>query len=191
MLEWAILSYIRRKFADVNHLSTDEFDTRTKFTSNDAKISQDNEHSNSAYVTIDCRRKDEFEVSHIPNSKHLHFQTDDASLINFLVDERNKLLNTDSASKELNVVCYCSLGYRSSTLAQRIEQIKSSDANLSDKNIRAWNLDGSIFKWANEKRPMTDINDMATKFVHPFSYTFCMLLEREYWKWTPDSKQDT
>ena len=191
MLEWATLSYIRRKFAGVDHISTDEFCSRAKFTENDAQKSQDKEHSNNVYLTIDCRRKDEFEVSHIPNSKNLHFQTDDASLINFLVEEQNKLFDTDSANTKLNIVCYCSLGYRSSTLAQRIENLKSSHTTLRDKNIKTWNLEGSIFKWANEKRPMTDLNNLPTKFVHPFSYTFCMLLEREYWKWSPDLKQDT
>ena len=88
-------------------------------------------------------------------------------------------------------MCYCSLGYRSSILAQRIQSFANEDPDFSDKNIKAWNLEGSIFKWANEGRQMKDLNEKPTIFAHPFSYTFCMFLQKDYWKWTPDVYNDS
>ena len=35
--------------------------------------------------------------------------------------------------------------------------------------IKVYNLEGSIFKWANEKRLMIDHRDRKTIYAHPFS----------------------
>ena len=188
MLEWTVLSYIRRKFADVNHISTQELENDSFGEGNNSGRSKDNSESGQTHVIIDCRRQDEYEVSHIPNAKHFHFQTNDESLKKLLVEETTK--HSNSNESDLNIVCYCSLGYRSSMLAQRIQEMTKKDPDLGDKKIKSWNLEGSIFKWANESRPMTDLNEKSTKFVHPFSYTFCMLLQRQHWKWAPDKKED-
>ena len=194
MLEKAILSYIRRKFSDVNHITTNDLDSQLKQTYEPTKdVTQPDEKTDSKiyHVVLDCRRKDEYEVSHLPNSKNLHFQTDEESLIDFLKGEISKQCTSDSCNEELNVVCYCSLGYRSSILAQKVENLTRNDPNLRLKNIKVWNLEGSIFKWANESRPLKDLNEKPTTSVHPFSYTFCMFLERKLWKWSPDHKDES
>ena len=186
MFEWAVLSYIRRKFDDVKHLSTESLENRSFGVSYDEESSKSKKEPEQKHVILDCRRQDEFEVSHIPDAKNVNFQIKYEDLKNVLLDEAKKLTNTEQ--KDINIVCYCSLGYRSSMLAQKIQNLAKDDPDLSGKNIKAWNLEGSIFKWANENRPMMDLNEKPTKFAHPFSYTFCMLLQKQYWKWTPDSK---
>ena len=186
MFEWAVLSYIRRKFSDVNHISTEALENKSFGTRKDNDSSQDdNSDKEGKQVIIDCRRQDEYEVSHIPDAKHVHFQTSNEDLKKVLMKETQNVSNTNQ--EDLNIVCYCSLGYRSSMLAQKIQSLAKEDKELVDKKIKVWNLEGSIFKWANENRPMMDLNEQPTKFAHPFSYTFCMLLQKEYWKWAPDS----
>ena len=194
MLDWPILWYVRQKFPDVCHMTTDDLDTRlnrTSISNQPDETSKTISEPKNPIVIVDCRRRDEFEVSHIPDAKCLHFQTEDRILLDFLLEETQKYLNIDTATDEINVVCYCSLGYRSSMLAQRIEKLTKSDSALNRKSIKVWNLEGSIFKWANENRHMIDTNKKPTKFAHPFSYTFCMFLQKDYWKWTPDVKEES
>lgn len=54
-------------------------------------------------------------------------------------------------------------------------------------NISVYNLEGSIFKWANEKRSLIDSKGQSTVFVHPYNFLYGKLLKSEFRKW-PDSK---
>ena len=52
---------------------------------------------------------------------------------------------------------------------------------------KVYNLEGSIFKWAQEDRPLIDNSERPTAFVHPFSYKFAIpTLSRSKWKWEPN-----
>lgn len=193
MMNSALYWYIRRQFPDVNQIKTSDLDEAQKITDHgeteNASPVPENE-TKRAYVIVDCRREDEFDVSHIPKANHLPFQTDDESIIRFIKEEKDKQSHLNASADELNLVCYCSLGYRSSLLAQRITNIVKNDPELSSKGVNAWNLEGSIFKWANEKRPLVDMYEKSTKFAHPFNLTFGMFLQSEYRKWEPDKKED-
>ena len=47
-------------------------------------------------------------------------------------------------------------------------------------NVKAYNLEGSIFQWANENRPLD-----GSEGVHPFSYVWgCLGLRWANWRWT-------
>ena len=192
MMNSALYWYIRRQFPDVVQIETSDVDEAQKKiedgeTENSSPIPES--HPKRSYVIVDCRRGDEFDVSHLPKAKHLHFQTDDESITRFIKEEIDKQSRINASDDELNLVCYCSLGYRSSLLAQRISNIVKNEPDLSSKTVNAWNLEGSIFKWANEKRPLVDMYEKPTKFAHPFNYTFGMFLQSKYRKWEPD-KQD-
>jgi 3-mercaptopyruvate sulfurtransferase SseA len=65
--------------------------------------------------------------------------------------------------KDAPIVAYCAVGYRSSGFAQRLEKLGYSDVQ---------NLEGSIFKWANEGRPLA-CGEAPADTVHPYS---------NYWK---------
>lgn len=45
--------------------------------------------------------------------------------------------------------------------------------------VHVYNLEGSIFKWANENRPMVDVKDKATIYAHPYNAVFQHLLRKE------------
>ncbi len=97
----------------------------------------------SAPLIVDVREHREFDVSHLPAARHL--QTVDAV--------RHAL-----ASNTAPVVVYCSVGYRSSAFAEKLRR-----AGLTG----VFNLEGSIFQWANEGRPVYRGEQRATK-VHPY-----------------------
>ncbi|AFZ51500.1 rhodanese-like domain-containing protein [Dactylococcopsis salina] len=97
---------------------------------------------------IDTRKVEEYAVSHLPNAEHIP--------------------DLETAKKHLNpnqlIIAYCSVGYRSSRLAKELQQLGYD---------QVWNLEGSIFQWANEGRTLMQ-NDQPTKQVHPYS---------KNWKW--------
>ncbi len=107
-------------------------------------------------VILDVRQAEEFAVSHLGGARRI----DPAAN----ADTVRALVATNQP-----VVVYCSVGYRSSELAQRL--IKSGNTNV-------FNLEGSIFQWANEGRPLVNTNGSAGK-VHPYSKRWGALLKPE------------
>ncbi len=111
--------------------------------------------SNTDLVLLDTRTKEEYDVSHIRGAIHV---SPDATEFPML----------DSLSRDTEIVTYCSVGYRSSEIAKRLGEAGFSDVS---------NLEGSIFKWANEGRPV-QINGHDTDAVHPFNAVWGRLLRR-------------
>jgi rhodanese-related sulfurtransferase len=104
-------------------------------------------------LLLDVREPEEYAVSHLPDAIRI---SPDASA--------DQLRDKIDLSRPL--VLYCSIGYRSSALA---EQLIAAGA------IQAMNLEGSIFKWANEGRPMLR-DRSATNKVHPYNQRFARML---------------
>ena len=101
-------------------------------------------HINS--ILLDTRETEEYEVSHIPNAIHAGYY--DFSIENF------KNLNKDKT-----IIVYCSVGYRSSKIAQ-----KFIDAGFND--VR--NLYGGIFMWINENREVVKDSVVADS-IHTYN----------------------
>jgi len=71
----------------------------------------------------------------------------------------------------VSVVLYCSVGQRSSALADRL---------LARGTRSIYNLEGSVFEWANEGLPVV-ASDGRTGKVHPYDREWGVLLRRELW----------
>jgi len=79
--------------------------------------------------------------------------------------------------KGVEVVVYCSVGYRSAALAESLQE-------AGYKGVR--NLEGSIFQWANEGRPVyrgDGNNARPVHAVHPFNRRWGRLLKHDLWSW--------
>ena len=98
-------------------------------------------------VLLDVRTAAEFDVSHLAGARRADPEATAASV---------------ALPKNTPIVTYCSVGYRSAKFAQRLQ-----DAGFT--NVR--NLEGSIFQWANEGRPI----EPAGK-VHPYNSKWGALL---------------
>ncbi|NEQ27744.1 MAG: rhodanese-like domain-containing protein, partial [Microcoleus sp. SIO2G3] len=96
-------------------------------------------------VLLDTRTEAEFAVSHLPNARRIDPKTEDFSYLNLPIDTP--------------IVAYCSVGWRSSRLVDRLQQAGYTNA---------FNLEGSIFQWANEGRPVFQ-NGERVQQVHPYS----------------------
>jgi rhodanese-related sulfurtransferase len=104
-------------------------------------------------LLIDVRTHEEYEVSHLPGAIWSETPSQIASAIREVSDRRP-------------VVFYCSVGVRSSRAAAKL--VRSGRAKV-------FNLQGSIFKWANEGRPLI-ANDRAVHVVHPYNERWGVLL---------------
>jgi rhodanese-related sulfurtransferase len=105
-------------------------------------------------LLIDVRAPAEYEVSRIPGARNL---PPGSSLPEALGD----LQAHDT------LVFYCAMGYRSSRAVAELGQ-------LTGKSI--FNLEGSIFQWANEGRPLENAQGTVAR-VHPFDETWGRLLD--------------
>ena len=105
-------------------------------------------------VLLDARSEEEFETSHLQGA---------ARAENF----RSARDILKARGEKPIVVVYCSVGYRSSRLAR---QLRSRDV----ENV--FNLEGSLFKWANEGRPVHRGGE-PVQAVHPFDDDWGKLLE--------------
>ena len=72
-------------------------------------------------------------------------------------------------------VLYCSVGHRSSALA---------DALLARGAERVFNLEGSLFEWANQGHAVV-VGDGRPGKVHPYDRKWGALLRRDLWSREP------
>lgn len=105
------------------------------------------EAERSSYLVFDTRQKEEYDVSHIPGADFLGYKEFD----------EERLAGTP---KDAKIVLYCSIGYRSEKIAQRLQ-------SLGYQNV--FNLYGSIFEWANRSFPLEDKSGNATQQVHTYN----------------------
>lgn len=77
------------------------------------------------------------------------------------------------------VVTYCAVGMRASIMARRLAAELDKPYNQYMKsNIDVYNLEGAIFKWANEMRGLEDLLGRSTKLAHPFDkFLWCHLMD--------------
>lgn len=104
-------------------------------------------------LLLDVREPEEYAVSHLPDARRVDPEADTEKLLASLAPGRS-------------VVLYCSVGYRSSKLAARLLAAGAS-------NVR--NLEGSIFQWANEGRPLQR-DGKPVHQVHPYSSRYAGML---------------
>ena len=134
-------SWVRSEFPGVEHVSAE-----------DLRLGLDS--SRKAPVVLDVRTAEEYEVSHLPGAIRVDPEGD---LPDFL----------RTLDHEASVVAYCSVGYRSSRLVERLRNEGFTDAK---------NLEGSIFEWANKGYPLERDGELVQE-VHPYDAEWGRLLD--------------
>ena len=129
---WLIKLLIRLQFPTVRQLSTADL---AAWLSAEYK---------SKPLLLDARTPEEYGVSHLLNARLVPQNIED------LVSQ---------VDYSTPIVVYCSVGYRSSAIARRLN-------SLGYKNVL--NLSGSIFQWVNENRLVYRDGKPVTQ-VHPYN----------------------
>ena len=97
-------------------------------------------------ILLDTREPEEFKVSHIPDAVHTGYY-------DFSIEDFYHL------NKDTTIIVYCSVGYRSSKIAQKL-----IDAGFKD--VR--NLYGGIFMWVNQNREVMK-DSVVTDSIHTYN----------------------
>lgn len=135
-------------YPDMSHISRATFETQL----------QSNE-----FLILDTRPVEEYNISHIKGA----LQVDP--------DISPKAFKTkfETALKNKKLVVYCSVGRRSSILGERIR-----NTALSAGAISIQNLEGGLFGWHNDNRPLVN-NSGATSEIHPYNSFWGRLIENK------------
>jgi rhodanese-related sulfurtransferase len=135
---------IRNRFPDVRRISAGELSAWLE------------DAGRVAPVLIDARHEEEFQVSHLPKARHARTV---------------KAVRAVVPSETQPIVVYCSMGYRSSSLARKLR--KAGFTNVA-------NLEGSLFGWANEGKPLHQgVEQVSAARVHPYNGKWGKLLNSE------------
>lgn len=115
-------------------------------------------------MLLDIRERDEIAVSHLLGAVRVASVQEAAALI-------------QSAPQHTIIVAYCSVGYRSAELVSELQQ-------FSTRTV--YNLNGSLFRWANENRAVYRGTERVTT-VHPFNEQWGTLLNTNLHAYGPSS----
>lgn len=107
-------------------------------------------------LLLDAREWNEYQVSHI----------DKATYVGYDQFEIGKL---NSIDKKQKIVVYCSVGYRSEKISEKLKQAGFTDVS---------NLYGGIFEWVNQRNPVVDEKGRATEKIHAYSKTWGVWLNQ-------------
>lgn len=150
-LEW-IQRQVRAKFPGVPQMSTRELARRLA--------------AGEKLVLVDVRRPEEFAVSHLEGARWL--------------DPRTEKPELPEVASGAAIVTYCSIGWRSSQMAARLQEQGYRQVH---------NLEGSIFKWARENRPVFQGQGGGERQVgqiHPYSPAWSFLVPPEQRAYLPE-----
>jgi rhodanese-related sulfurtransferase len=145
----AVRAQVKQDYAQVPQLSTQALAAQVK--------------QGADILLLDVRESKEFAVSRIKGAQRV-----DPGIW------RWKFMNRFGKHvRGKTVVFYCSVGVRSSRLAENVM------AALKEKGAKAvYNLDGGVFAWHNEARSLVNAKG-ATDYVHPFDSNWGKLVERQ------------
>lgn len=107
-------------------------------------------------LLLDVREQAEFAVSHLAGARRL---------------EPGASIPPDvlALPRDTPIVTYCAVGRRSAAVASALQAAGFTQVR---------NLDGAIFRWVNEGRPLVRDTAAATR-VHPYSRFWGLLLQPE------------
>ena len=105
-------------------------------------------------LLVDVRAPEEFAVSHLRGAVNLRMN--------------GEVLEAMARQRPARTVLYCSVGFRSSRLANAVARQGVRDV---------FNLEGSIFQWANEGRTVYRGNKVVQQ-VHPYLKRWTGLLNQ-------------
>ncbi|MCS4136203.1 rhodanese-like domain-containing protein [Salinibacter ruber] len=136
----------------VNHMIAADYPDVTALTT-DSLAAQLADSTSPTPVLLDARSPDEYAVSHLRGARRVSPSADAYPAL-------------DTLASDAPIVVYCSVGYRSAGVVQALQTQGFS---------RVYNLKGSIFRWANEGRPVYR-NGEPVSAVHPYDVSWGQLL---------------
>jgi rhodanese-related sulfurtransferase len=104
---------------------------------------------------LDAREQKEYFVSHIPTAIYLGYKHMDKAIL-------------EDLDKSKPVVIYCSIGYRSEKMGEKLKKLGFN---------KVYNLYGSIFEWVNNGYALEDGNGLSTNKIHSYNKSWGKWIE--------------
>ncbi|MBL7873385.1 MAG: rhodanese-like domain-containing protein [Cyclobacteriaceae bacterium] len=110
----------------------------------------------STALFVDARERNEYDVSHVKNALFVGYD-------NFNFD------SLASINKGQKIIVYCSVGYRSEKVAEKLVTAGFTDVS---------NLVGGIFEWVNQGYAVVDSSGATTQNIHAYNKTWGIWLNK-------------
>lgn len=107
-------------------------------------------------VFVDAREREEYKTSHIKDAIFVGYDSLDLTAM-------------ENIDKNKEVVVYCSVGYRSEKVSEKLEK-------MSFKNVS--NLYGGIFEWKNQGQEVVTPEKEKTEKVHAYNRAWGVWLNK-------------
>jgi len=108
------------------------------------------------FVLLDAREMGEYNVSRIKGAKWVGYE-------DFTLDR------VEGINKKSKILVYCSVGYRSEKVAERLIAAGFTDVS---------NLYGGIFEWVNQKNQVVDSSGNTVEKIHAYNKVWGLWLRR-------------
>lgn len=105
---------------------------------------------------LDTRSTEEFAVSHLKDARFIDY-------------DHFNMKDVQEIPKDAKVVVYCSVGYRSERVGEKLKAAGYKDVS---------NLYGGIFQWKNEGYTVVNQQQQPTDSVHTYNKDWSQWLER-------------
>lgn len=176
-----VISLLGKTFPDVQVITTYQLGNVIANQENDERNS---EYGRNEAILLDIREKPEFEVSHIAGANFINFMDPYSRQFRDAIDAIKTMMRNDTYNTDFNVYVYCAVGIRASLFTRGFQkylkrmqiQLGSSvdplhqradgDDTLPYTKLDFHVVEGCIYKWAMEDRPLVDIRGMQTHVVH-------------------------
>jgi len=107
---------------------------------------KDWQNSKKDFYLLDIRSVEEYQVSHIKQAKFIDY-------------DRFSKKDVTQLDKDKPVVLYCSVGYRSEKIGEKMKKLGFE---------KVYNLYGGIFQWKNLDQSVVNANGSETDSVHTY-----------------------
>ena len=107
-------------------------------------------------MLLDAREQNEFQVSHIRGAQYVGY-------------DQFEIKKLQPINKRQKIVVYCSVGYRSEKISEKLKEAGFLDV---------YNLYGGIFEWVNQDNEVVNEKGDVTKNIHAYNKAWGVWLNK-------------
>lgn len=115
-----------------------------------------NQMNNEDLFLLDARELSEYNTSHIPSARYIGYN-------DFEIEKATKEI-----PRKAKLVVYCSVGYRSGKIAEKLKK----------QGYNVYNLKGGIFDWVNKSKSIVDSKGVKTQNIHGYNKSWSKWLKK-------------
>lgn len=111
---------------------------------------------NGEFVLLDTRSAEEYKISHLEGARFVDYDDFTSDMVKDI--DKNK-----------PVVLYCSVGYRSEKIGEKLQELGYT---------KVYNLYGGIFDWKNRDNTVVNTNNAETDSIHTYNKNWSQWLKK-------------